>query len=360
MKEKQLIIFSFLSLSIIGLVMIYSSSYIWALYKYNNQYKFLFNQLIFFILGLFLLLIVYKMDLNIIKRYSNHLLILAIILLGLVLIPGVGIVRNGSRSWFGIASFGIQPSELAKLALIIYTAKYLSLNYSVMKNIKKGLIPILIVIFLFFGLIMLEPDFGSGFILVASIIGMLFIGNTRLSFFTYSALFGMLGISGLVLVAPYRMARIISFLNPWSDPLGTGFQIIQSLYAIGPGGLFGQGFMNSIQKHFYLPEPQTDFIFAIIAEEFGFVGILVIVSLFFIIFYAAMRIAFKEHDLFKKYLVFGLAFNIIFQAFLNLGVVIGLLPVTGVTLPFISYGGSSLIISILEIGLILNISCDLK
>ena len=229
-----------------------------------------------------------------------------------------------------------------------------------MRNIKKGLIPSLLVIFLFFGLIMLEPDFGSGFILVASIIGMLFIGNTRLSFFTYSALFGMLGISGLIAVAPYRIARIISFLNPWSDPLGTGFQIIQSLYAIGPGGLFGQGFMNSIQKHFYLPEPQTDFIFAIIAEEFGFIGILIIVSLFFIIFYAAMRIAFKEHDLFKKYLVFGLAFNIIFQAFLNLGVVIGLLPVTGVTLPFISYGGSSLIISILEIGLILNISCDLK
>ena len=336
--------------------MIYSSSYIWAIYKYNNQYKFLINQLVFFLIGLFILFLVIKIDLKLIKKYSNHLLLVAVILLILVLIPGVGIVRNGSRSWFGIGSLGIQPSELAKMALIIFTAKYLSNNYQIMNKIKKGLIPILIVIFLVFGLIMLEPDFGSGFIIVTSVIGLLFIANTKLSFFTYTALFGLLGISGLILVAPYRMARIVSFLNPWSDPLGSGFQIIQSLYAIGPGGLFGQGFMHSYQKHFYLPEPQTDFIFAIIAEEFGFVGILVIVMLFFTIFYAAMKIAFRERDLFKKYLVFGLAFNIIFQAFLNLAVVIGLIPVTGVTLPFISYGGSSLIISMIEIGLILNVA----
>lgn len=152
------------------------------------------------------------------------------------------------------------------------------------------------------------------------------------------------------------MARIISFLNPWSDPLGSGYQIIQSLYAIGPGGLLGQGFMNSRQKHFYLPEPQTDFIFSIISEEFGFMGVIIVCSFFFLIFYRMLKVAMSSNDLFKKYLAFGLAFGIFIQAGLNLAVVVGLIPVTGVTLPFFSYGGSSLLVSMLSVGLVLNIS----
>ena len=170
---------------------------------------------------------------------------------------------------------------------------------------------------------------------------------------------GLLGIAlvvVLILIAPYRLKRILSFLNPWSDPLGSGFQIIQSLYAIGPGGLFGQGFMNSRQKHFYLPEPQTDFIFSIISEEFGFLGILIVATLFTIIIFKGFKIAQNSGDKFAKFLAFGITFGLAFQAILNLMVVVGLIPVTGVTLPFLSYGGSSLLITLISMGVLLNIS----
>ena len=203
---------------------------------------------------------------------------------------------------------------------------------------------------------MLEPDFGTGIIMVSTLVVMLFISGVRLSFFMNVGVVGLIGITALIAIAPYRLARIVSFLNPWSDPLGSGFQIIQSLYAIGPGGLLGFGFGNSIQKHFYLPEPQTDFIFSIISEEFGFLGVLIVTSFFLLIFYRSLKIALKTTDLFSKYLVFGLIFGIMFQASLNLAVVVGLIPVTGVTLPFLSYGGSSLLVSMISIGMILNVS----
>ena len=174
-------------------------------------------------------------------------------------------------------------------------------------------------------------------------------------FFIKIGILGILGIVVLILIAPYRMERIISFLNPWTDPLGSGFQIIQSLYAIGPGGLLGLGFGNSIQKHFYLPEPQTDFIFSIISEEFGFLGVIIVSSLFITIIYRGFKIAMNCEDLFGKYIAFGITFGLAFQTVLNLCVVVGLIPVTGVTLPFLSYGGSSLLISLTSIGILLNI-----
>ena len=220
--------------------------------------------------------------------------------------------------------------------------------------------PILLVIFLFFGLIMLEPDFGTGMVIVVSVMFMLFITNTKLTFFGIMGVLGIGGIAGLIIVAPYRLARILSFLNPWSDPLGSGFQIIQSLYAIGPAGLFGKGFGNSIQKHFYLPEPQTDFIFAIISEEFGFIGILVIAFLFLTLFYNTLKVSLECNDLFGKYLSFGLVISLILQAVLNICVVIGLVPVTGVTLPFLSYGGSSLLVTMASVGIILNITKNMN
>ena len=229
-------------------------------------------------------------------------------------------------------------------------------NEKNMKNIKKGVLPILCVLLFVFGLIMLQPDFGTGMIIVISIIGLLFVGGVSMKFFIGLGIIGVLGITGLIIIAPYRLARILSFLNPWSDPLGSGFQIIQSLYAIGPGGLFGFGFLNSRQKHFYLPEPQTDFIFSIISEEFGFLGIVIVVTLFLIIIITGFKISKNCKDLFGKYLSFGIMFQLSFQALLNLMVVVGLIPVTGVTLPFLSYGGSSLLITLCSIGVILNIS----
>ena len=350
------LLISVIILAFFGLIMIYSSSNVWAEYKYNNQYKYLINQFIFFIMGIISMIVISKVDYNLYKKKSNIILLICFILLVLVLIPGIGIIRNGSRSWFGFAGFGIQPSEAAKIGLVIFVSKYLSNNYENMGNIKKGVLPIISVILLFFALIMLEPDFGTGVVITMSLIALIFISKVKVSFFIKIGIIVLLGIVALIIIAPYRMARIVSFLNPWSDPLGSGFQIIQSLYAIGPGGLFGLGLGNSIQKHFYLPEPQTDFIFSIISEELGFLGILIITSLFIFIFYRCIKISLNTKDLFGKYLAFGLSFMIIFQTLLNLSVVVGLIPVTGVTLPFISYGGSSLLVSMTSIGIILNIS----
>ena len=344
MKNKRLeltLLISVIIISLFGVIMIYSSSYIWAEYKYNDPYKYLKNQGLFFIIGIVLMLIISKIDYKKYFKYSNKILLICVTLLILVLIPGIGTVRNGSRSWFGIGSFGIQPSEFAKLGL---------------NNFKKGVLPILIITIGIFGIIMLQPDFGTGTILVMTIVGLLFAAGLNIKIFLKFGVVALVGVIGLIIIAPYRLKRILSFLDPWSDPLGSGFQIIQSLYSIGPGGLFGLGFGNSIQKHFYLPEPQTDFIFSIISEEFGFMGILIISILFIIIFYNCLKISMKCDDLFGKYLSFGITFGLIFQTILNLSVVVGLIPVTGVTLPFLSYGGSSLLITMISIGIILNIS----
>ena len=355
-KFDKILALSVILLSLFGLIMIYSASSIWAEYKFSDSFHYLKYQLLFFIVGLVLMFIVSKIDYRLYYKKANTILICCFVLLILVLIPGIGSVRNGSRSWFGIASFGIQPSEAAKLGLIIFTSKYLSKSNKFLKSYKEGVFPILGITFLFFGLIMLEPDLGTGVILVVAITALLFISGVNMKFFYGLGLLGVIGLVVLIVIAPYRMDRITAFINPWKDASGTGFQIIQSLYAIGPGGLLGTGFLNSIQKHFYLPEPQTDFIFSIIAEEFGVVGAFIVVGLFSLILYRGIKIALNSKDLFAKYLSLGIIFQLIFQALMNLMVVIGLIPVTGVTLPFLSYGGSSLLVSMVSIGILLNIS----
>lgn len=343
-------------IGLFGIIMIYSASSIWAEYKFHDAFKFVKAQGIFFLAGIVLMNALLKIDYSVYQKHANKILGICFLLLVLVLIPGIGTVRNGSRSLFGLGGFGIQPSEFAKIGLIIYVSKYLANHRKEMRDIKKGVLPILMVIGVFFLLIMLEPDFGTAMVIVLTLVCMIFVSGVKVSFFVKVGFMGLLGIVGLILVAPYRMARIVSFLNPWTDPLGSGFQIIQSLYAIGPGGLLGQGFLNSHQKHFYLPEPQTDFIFSIISEEFGFLGVLIVVSFFFFLFYRSLKISMRTEDAFGKYLSFGLAFGILIQAVLNLCVVVGLIPVTGVTLPFLSYGGSSLLVSMVSMGIILNIS----
>ena len=359
MKKNKMdipLLISIIIISIFGIIMIYSASSIWAEYKFHDAYKFAKNQAFFFLIAIIICLKVSKINLDFLKKHANMLIAISASLLVLVLIPGIGIVRNGSRSWFGIGSFGIQPSEFSKIALTIFVSKYLANNKKELNKIKTGLFPILGVIMIFFILIILEPDFGSAMVILLSLISLIFISGVKLSFFFYLGILGIIGIIALIIIAPYRIERIISFLNPWSDPLGSGFQIIQSLYAIGPGGLLGQGFLNSHQKHFYLPEPQTDFIFSIISEEYGFLGVLIVTSFFFFLFYRSVKISLKQTDLFLKFLSFGLSIEILIQAILNLCVVIGLIPVTGVTLPFFSYGGSSLLITIVSMGIILNIS----
>lgn len=355
-KYSKILLIAVIIISLFGTLMIYSSSYVWAEYKFNDPYKYLKSQALFLILGYIVMFIIAKFPYQKYKKLSNIIFFICLVMLILVLIPGIGTIRNGSRSWFGIGSLGIQPSEFTKIGLIIFTSKYLSNNTKDLKNIKKGVLPILGVLFLVFALIMLEPDFGTGVVIVITIIVLLFISGVKMNFFIKLGILGLLGVAILVIIAPYRMERIVSFINPWSDPLGSGFQIIQSLYAIGPGGLLGLGLCNSIQKHFYLPEPQTDFIFSIISEEFGFMGVLIVSSLFITIIYCGFKIAMNCEDYFGKYLAFGITFGLAFQTMLNLMVVVGLIPVTGVTLPFLSYGGSSLLISLISIGILLNIN----
>ena len=358
MKRKLdiTLLITILITSIYGIIMIYSASSVWAEYKFNDKFHYVIMQSIFFVVGFILMIVVSKVPYKYYLEKSNLILLTCFILLILVLIPGIGTVRNGSRSWFGIGGLGIQPSEFMKLALIIFVSKYIYNNPKSMKLVTKGAFPVLFITMLCFGLIMLQPDFGTGTILVITIVAMLFISGVNFSFFIKIGLLGVVGVVLLILAAPYRVNRIVAFLNPWSDPLGTGFQTIQSLYAIGPGGLFGLGFGNSIQKHFYLPEPQTDFIFSIISEELGILGIISVSVLFLIIILRCMKISIKAPCVFSKFLSFGIVFQLSFQTLLNLAVVVGLIPVTGVTLPFFSYGGSSLLITLISMGIVLNIS----
>lgn len=359
--RKNIRIYLFLAVvlfSIFGIIMIYSSSYIWAEYKFDDAFRYVKLQGIFLIIGVFLMMFISKIDYKLYYKYATPLFIGCLVLLVLVLIPGIGKVRNGSRSWFGIGSLGIQPSEFMKLALIILVSKYLSNSDRKIKSFVKGILPVLLLLGVVFLLIMLQPDFGTGMIIVVSILALLFVAGANMKFFFIAGIVGVIGIVILILIAPYRMDRIISFINPWSDPLGTGFQIIQSLYAIGPGGIFGLGFLNSRQKHFYLPEPQTDFIFSIISEELGIVGIIIVAFFFIFILVCGIKIALNSKNLFAKYLAFGMTFQILFQAIMNLMVVVGMIPVTGVTLPFLSYGGSSLLITLCSIGILLSISRD--
>ena len=356
LKNKRLLLFiTMLVLMTIGLIMIYSASYIWASYKFGDSLKYVKQQGIFIIIGIALSYIILKLDSNFFYKHSKKFLIGSFILLILVLIPGIGVIRNGSRSWFGIGSFGVQPSEAMKLALIISCSKYLGNKNKINKSLKD-IWKVLALTGLAFLLIMLEPDFGTGVILVMTIVALLFISGLKSKYFKIFMIIGLLGATILIILAPYRLDRITSFINPWKDPLGSGFQIIQSLFAIGPGGLLGFGFLNSRQKHFYLPEPQTDFIFSVICEEFGIIGALIVIMLFTLLITLIIKLALEQNNLFKKYVIFTLGFQMIFQTILNLSVVIGLTPVTGVTLPFISYGGSSLLISIISISIILNLT----
>jgi cell division protein FtsW len=339
-----------------GLIMVYSASAVWAQYKFSDSFFFAKRQLLFAGLGMAAMFFMMNVDYWSWRKWAKPILIACFILLLIVLIPGVGMERNGSRSWIGVGAFSIQPSEFIKLALISFLAKFLAENQRYVTTVKKGLLPSLSLVFFAFGLIMLQPDLGTGTVMVGTCFVMLFIAGARISHFVFLGLFGLAGFVGLILSAPYRMARITSFLDPWQDPLNSGFQIIQSLYAIGPGGLFGLGLGHSRQKFFYLPEPQTDFIFAILAEELGFIGGSLVILLFALLLWRGIKVALGAPDLYGSFLAVGIISMIAIQVMINIGVVTGLMPVTGITLPFLSYGGSSLTIMLMAVGVLLNIS----
>ena len=345
-KKCRLLTLEIMVLLIIGIVMVGSSSRVWAAAKFQDATYFMSRQAVFALLGLFVMYVASRISLVHVRRYAKRLFLLCVVALILVLIPGVGVLRNGSRSWFGVGSFLIQPSEFFKIAIIIYVADYLAKRYRI-KSFRKDL---------FFPAFLVMIGFGSGLVMVCSIVIMVLAADSPLSYFVRVGILGAGGLGGLILSAPYRLARITSFIDPWKDPLGAGFQIIQSLFAIAPGGILGVGFDNSMQKHFYLPEPQTDFIFAIYAEEFGFIGSVLLIGLFIAVIYQGVKIAKNCTDPYLCYIAIGLTSLFAIQVMINLGVVVGLFPVTGITLPFISYGGSSLMVMMGSMGLLMSIA----
>lgn len=354
-RKNRLLLLEILVLVAVGLVMIASSSVYWAELKYNNPWHFVQRQALFAILGLIAMNLTSHLDLNRLRAYNKPILALCFIALALVLIPGLGVQRNGSRSWFGVGSFLVQPSEFFKLALIVSVSDHLAGRERV-KSLRKDLWVPLVLTGAGFALILLQPDFGSGLVMVCSIVVIVLASGAPMRYFVRLALLGGVGLSGLILAAPYRLARITSFLDPWQDPLGSGFQIIQSLFAIAPGGLLGAGLTRSMQKHFYLPEPQTDFIFAITAEELGWIGGMLVILVYLLIIGEGVRIAKQARDPFLCYVAVGIISLFAIQVMINLGVVVGLFPVTGITLPLMSYGGSSLVMIMASLGIMMSIA----
>lgn len=340
----------------IGVVMVYSASAVLAFREFGDAFYYLKRQALFAALGIIAMIFTMNTDYWIWKKYAKVALIICFILLAAVLIPGIGVVRGGARSWLGIGSFGIQPSEFMKIGMLIFLSKWLAEKQSTITLFGKGLLPPLGLVGLAFALIMLQPDLGTGAVLVGASLLIIYTAGARLAHLSYLGLVGVLGLVGLIAAAPYRLKRITAFLDPWQDPLGAGYQAIQSLYAIGPGGLVGLGLGMSRQKYSYLPEPQTDFIFSIIAEELGFIGGTFVLVLFTLLLWRGMRTAITAPDTFGSLLAAGIVGMIAVQVIINIGVVIGMFPVTGITLPLISAGGSSLTLMLTSIGVLLNIS----
>ncbi len=328
---------------------IYSASAYWSSVRYEGQTPFYIKQVIYFVLALLVFLVISKSKGFVQDKWWLLLYIVTILLLIAVLIPGIGIWRNGSRSWIGIGPFTFQPAELVKISTLVYLSIILA-------KWKRGerIIQLrhFIILLLPVALIMLQPDFGSAFILIVTAFLLLFIANYPMKFYAICIMAGIGGLTALIISAPYRLKRINAFLDPWEDPLGSGFQAVQSLLAIGPAGIFGHGFLKSRQKYLYLPEPQNDFIFSIILEEMGFIGGIILVCIFACFLYSGYKLAASALYVKHFYIICALTSMIAVQAALNIGVVIGLLPVTGVTLPFISYGGTSLMILWLTVGII--------
>jgi len=335
--------------------MLYSSSAIYAHERIGDSLFFLKRHLWFLLLGFILMFSAMSVKLAEIEKSSRILMLAAILLLLAVLVPGVGVSVRGARRWFRIAGFvSFQPSEFAKFALIIYLASFVSRKGYKIKDLFRGYIPAVSVILLTGGLILMQPDFGTSVSIL--IIGFLiiFASGAKLKHLITTAFLGIPFLYYLVFSVPYRRRRILAFLNPWRDAEGTGFQIVQSLIALGSGGLLGVGLGQSKQKLFYLPESHTDFIFSIIGEELGFVGAVSIIILFAVFVWQGMRAFFRVHLPFNKMLIFGITAMIGLEALVNIGVNTGALPTKGLPLPFVSYGGSSLVFHMGALGLLLN------
>mgnify|MGYP005841013463 CR=1 FL=1 len=345
-----------LTLLAIGIVMVFSSSAVEALRDYGDMYYFLKRQLAWAFIGITAMVFLMNLDYWHIQRLAVPMLVVTLFLLVLVLVPGIGRASHGATRWLGYGSLAFQPSETMKLAFVIFLADYLARKQQQVANLFKGLGPILVLLGFTFILILAQPDLGTAVAIAGTVYVMLFVGGARLWHLLLLAVAAIPAMAVAIASEEYRLRRFLAFLNPFKDPLGSGYHIIQSLYALGSGGFFGLGLGQSRQKFLYLPERHTDFIFAILGEELGFIGAAMVVILFFLFAWRGYKTAITAPDTFSSLLAAGVTTMVALQAFVNIGVVTATLPVTGIPLPFLSFGGSSLVFTMMGVGALLNVS----
>ncbi|MBI4411826.1 MAG: putative lipid II flippase FtsW [Deltaproteobacteria bacterium] len=352
------LLFVTLLLVFVGLVMVFSSSAVLAKERYQDGYFFLKKEILFVFIGLAAMMAAKKISYRIYWKCTYWFLLLSLVPMILVLFVGIGGGQEEVRRWLRLGPFTFQPSEPVKLAVIIFVSYALAKKGDKIRSFTRGFLPVVAVSGVYIGLILLQKDLGSAFTLGMIVFLMLFISGTRLSFLIGSVLVSVPILYYLLFSVEFRRQRMLAFLDPWKYQLGTGFQIIQSFVAFQSGGLTGVGLGEGKQKLFYLPEAHTDFIFSVVGEELGLLGVMGVVVLFTIFIFRGLLVTFRTKDLFGMYLAFGLTCLIGLQAFVNIGVVMGLLPTKGLPLPFISYGGTSLVTCLMAVGILLNVSTD--
>lgn len=350
------IFLSVLVLLSLGIIMVFSASAPVAYNVNHDAYYILKSQMLFALIGFAGMFLAANIDYRKWNKLAPVLFVVSIVLLILVLIPGIGRETKGTWRWLYIGSFQFQPSELAKLAIIMFFSHSLSKRKDQLDSFFKGMFPYLLLIGVFAGLILLERHLSATIIVISVSAIMLFSAGARIRYFVVLGLPAVLGLSTVVAFVPYMRARVLSFLDPWKDLQGDGWQAVQSLYAIGSGGLFGRGLGRSMQKFLYIPEPHNDFIFAVLAEELGFIGVLAVMLLFMILIWRGFKVAMNAPDAFGSLLATGITSLIALQSLLNIAVVTSSVPPTGVSLPFFSAGGTALVLFMFEIGILLNIS----
>jgi len=348
------IFFVTLALLTIGVIMVFSASAVAAYLDKGDTFFYLKRQLLWAVIGIGTMVFAMNFEYFYLRKLANFALIFSLVLLVLVLVMGT--TSHGSSRWLGVGSLSFQPSELIKLVVVIFMAKSLNEHQKHIHSFFRGVLPHLAVLGMICILILLQPDLGTAVSIAGTVYLMLIAAGTRAGHLTLLALAGLALVVVAIIIEPYRLERLIAFMDPWADPTDSGFQIIQSLLALGSGGLLGMGLGQSRQKFFYLPERHTDFIYAILGEELGFIGAALVLLLFFLFLWRGFKVALSVRDNFGSLLAVGITCMIVFQMIINIGVVTGSMPVTGITLPLISYGGSSLVFTLTSIGILLNIS----
>lgn len=356
-SEKS-ILFPVILLSCIGIVMVSSASAAISMEAHGTVFYYMKKQIIFFLISLGVMFVTASLPYRVYKHLSYIILLISLALLVVVLFPAFQIKANGASRWLNIAGFTFQPAEFAKLALILFMGYSLSKKQTLIQDFSVGFLPHMVIFGLFACLIIIQPDFGTIVVLGSITWGMMFVAGVKIRHLIAPIPLLIPIVYFLIIKSDYRLKRVLGFWDPWNDPHDTGWQLTQSLKAIGSGGIFGKGIALGMQKMHYLPEPHTDFIFSVIGEELGLIGILVVLTLYLILLLQGMRIAKESKSMFGSITATGLTIYIGIQVFINTGVALGLLPTKGLTLPFISYGGTSLIISMAAMGILMNIGAS--